>query len=147
MKAKNFVVALLLGLAVCSCQKQETRLIHDMDKLSDQIEYRSDSFTDEDWDDVLDHYEDLHERALKLDFSQEQLKELGRAEGRLTTLLVQKGAKAIGSNIRSILKGEKSFLQGLKEGLGESADELKKELEEGLNELGEGLDELGEFDF
>jgi len=140
MKAKNFVVVLLLGLAVCSCQKQETRLIHDMDKLADQIEYRSDSFTEEDWDDVLDRYEDLHERALKLDFSQEQLKELGRAEGRLSSLLVKKGAKALGGSIRSILKGEKSFFEGLMDGLGESADELKKELEE-------GLDELGDFDF
>ena len=94
MKRHLYLLVISILLCVlCSCQSKEEQVISGLEKLAAQIEQRADSFTDKDWEGIMTKYEELHEQALECDFSQEQLTELGRVEGKLTTIFAKEGSQ------------------------------------------------------
>lgn len=120
MKKHFFLLVISILLCVfCSCQSKEERVISGLEKLAAQIDKRADSFTDKDWEDVMTKYEELHKQALECDFTQEQLKELGRVEGRLTTIFAKEGTKKIGRDIKDLIDGGKAVIDGFLQGVDE----------------------------
>lgn len=120
MKKNLYLLVFSTLLCVlCSCQSKEERVISGLEKLAAQIDKRADSFTDKDWEDAMIKYEELHRQALECDFTQEQLKELGRVEGRLTTIFAKEGTKKIGRNIKDLIDGGKAVIDGFLQGIDE----------------------------
>ena len=122
MKTKLFffIAALsLLAITLSSCQTKEERVISKMEALAERVEKNADTFDSEDWDAVFKEYAQLQEEATKCDFSHEQIKELGRIEGRLAAVLTAERAKSLGRDFGNILKSGKEFVDGFMEGLKE----------------------------
>jgi len=120
MKRHLYLLVISILLCVlCSCQSKEEQVISGLEKLAAQIEQRADSFTDKDWEGIMAKYEELHEQALECDFTQEQLKELGRVEGKLTTIFAKEGSKKIGRDIKNIINGGKAVIDGFLQGVDE----------------------------
>ena len=116
-KVLLFFGFLLFAFMLTSCQSKEERVLSNLEKLSMRIESNSQSFDDEDWDAVFVEYEQLHEEAMQCDFTQEQIKELGRVEGKLAAKLTKERAKSLGRDVRNLLETGKNYFDGFMEGL------------------------------
>ena len=114
------VMALCLFVAfMSSCQSKEEQVISKINKLADYVERNADSFSDEDWDKALADFSDLQEQAAECHFSNQQLKEFAKAEGRLTAVFTKKGANKLGDELQNLLEDSKEIFNGLLEGLSE----------------------------
>ena len=116
------VVSTLLCV-LCSCQSKEEQVISGLEKLATQIDQRADSFTDKDWESIMAKYEELHEQSMECDFTKDQLKELGRVEGKLTTIFAKEGSKKIGRDIKKFIDGGKAVIDGFLQGVDEVVNE------------------------
>ena len=118
-KVLSFLIILFTAYVLTSCQTKEERVISNMEKLAELIESDGESFNNEDWNDVFVEYEQLQEEATQCEFTQEQIKELGRVEGRLAAKLTKERAKNLGRDFKNLLESGKGFVEGFVEGLKE----------------------------
>ncbi len=122
-------------LCLTSCQSQEEKVINKLNNLSERIEKNCDSYNADDWEKVVEEWSAIHESLADCDFTTEQLKEISIAEGKLSSIILSKGAKAAGNGIINAISNFGSFANGLKEGL-ENIDNEKE-----LEEIGEGIED------
>ena len=124
MKAFKYLLGLcLMAFVMSSCQSKEERVIKALESLSQQVEQRADQFTEKDWENVIAKFEKIHEDALDCDFSEEQFKELGRLEGKLTATIAKESSKKLGRKVQDLINKGKSALEGFIEGLGQDSDD------------------------
>lgn len=124
MKAFKYLLGLcLMVFVMSSCQSKEERVIKALESLSQQVEQRADQFTEKDWENVIAKFEKIHEDALDCNFSEEQFKELGRLEGKLTATIAKESSKKLGRKVQDLINKGKSALEGFIEGLGQDSDD------------------------
>lgn len=119
MKTKVLFVLGILFMAstLTSCQTKEERLIGKMESLAERVDKNAETYDSEDWEAVLKEYAQLQEEAVKCDFTQEQYKELGRIEAKLTSVLTSEGAKSFGREFDNLLQNGKNFIDGFMQGI------------------------------
>ena len=124
MKSLKYLLGLcLLAFIMLSCQTKEERVIKSLESLCMQVEQRADQFTEKDWENVITKFEKIHSDALDCDFTEEQLKEFGRYEGKLSAAIAKEGSKNFGRKLQELINKGKSVIEGFIEGFGESTDE------------------------
>ena len=124
MKSLKYLLGLcLLAFIMSSCQSKEERVIKSLESLCMQVEQRADQFTEKDWENVITKFEKIHSDALDCDFTEEQLKEFGRYEGKLSAVIAKEGSKNFGRKLQELINKGKSVIEGFIEGFGESTDE------------------------
>ena len=162
MKRKTFfIAAILFGLLfLSSCKSREEQVINQLDDLSERVEKNSKKFDSDDWKNAIAEFEQIHNEMADCDFTKEELREIGRKEGKLAVILAKEGAKKVGSHLQEFMESIGSFSEGLKEGiesefnekdfeklsnemekLGGNLDKMSGDLEKELNNLMEGLSE------
>ncbi len=121
MKTKVLFVLAILFMAstLTSCQTKEERIIGKMESLAERVDKNAETYDSEDWEAVLKEYAQLQEEAVKCDFTQEQYKELGRIEAKLTSVLTSEGAKSFGREFDNLLQNGKNFIDGFMQGITE----------------------------
>ena len=126
------LLPLLLASILCftSCY-YSTDPISRLRSLCESIETDGSNFSKDDWEGVIAEYEDIQQELANSEFSQEELKEIGRLEARF---YVKAGSKLGGAYMR----GVKSEIEGIIEEL-DNTDFEQIMKEEGLDELFEGL--------
>lgn len=117
-----FVIEILLCLTSCS-----TDPISRLRSLCETIEESGSNFNDKDWESVMIEYDNIMKDIAEENFTQEELKEIGRLEARF---FVKAGSKLGGTYARSI----KSELEGISEELN-NTDIEQVIKDEGLEEL------------
>jgi hypothetical protein len=124
MKKKSITIMGILIFALflfSSCQTKEERVINKFKDLAERVDKNSDTFSDQDWEEVLDEYEALNDEAMDCEFTNEQLREFGRVDGLLTGVITREGSKKLGRDLgRYINEGKqvmKGFLEGFSEGI------------------------------
>lgn len=122
-KALSFLAILLMVITLTSCQTQEEQVLGKMENLAERVEKNADNFDNEEWEAVFKEYAQLQEEATKCEFSQEQFKELGRIEAKLTATLTTERAKSYGRDFGNILNSGKDLVDGFIEGLSDAAKE------------------------
>ena len=137
MRINLTALFILLSLLLTSCQSQEESVITRIEKLSVRIDKEGKNFTTEDWEDALDDLAEIHEDIQDCDFTTEQLKELGKVEGRLSAIIAKEASKAVGHSLSDIIKNFGSFASGFKEGLEENVSE--EDFVEPANEISDAL--------
>ncbi len=107
-----FLLCLFVSLcALTYCQTKEERVIKDLEELSDQLEVNKETTTDICWKEVFAKYKQIHKEAKECEFSQEQLREFGRAEGKLTTILTKEGARKMSKKIKGFARNGKYVIK------------------------------------
>lgn len=144
------VLCLSMGfmLFLNSCKPHEERVINRLDNLSEKVEKNGSKWNADQWADALEELEDIHYDMEDCEFTPEQLRTLGRVEGRLTVIIMTEGAKKLGDKFLSFMEGAGAFMKGYQEGV-ESIQEysegefekfetlLNQDLEDTRNELDE----------
>ena len=141
MKKSLITISLLLAvIAFSSCQSHEDRVVSRIEKLSARIDSDGKNFTSEDWEEALEELEEIHDDMGDCEFTKEQLREVGCADGKLTIVITKQAAKAMGRDVGALMKSLGSYAKGFKEGAESEYDEnefndIGKELEDGLKEV------------
>lgn len=115
-----FILSFLFLMTMSSCQSKEERVISKMESLAERIEKNAETYDTEDWEAVLQEYQQLQTEAADCDFSSEQLRELGHVEGKLAATMTRESAKSFGRSIGDALQNSGQVIQGVLEGLSES---------------------------
>ena len=124
MKRIIITVAITL-VSICvlsSCKPKEERVIDRINNLSEKIEKHGESWDADDWADALEELQDIHADIEECDFTKEQLRKLGKVEGKLMGVIATEGAKSLQSTTESFFESAGSYIQGFKKGLQESFD-------------------------
>lgn len=119
MKIKSisiFGIFLFALFLFSSCQTKEERVINKFESLAKHIDKNSESFSDEDWEEILVEYKALHEEALECEFTSEQLRDFGRVDGLLTAVITREGSKKLGRDFGRYMNEGKQVIKGFIEG-------------------------------
>ena len=142
MKVK-FIITALVTSALCltSCKSREEKVINKLDNLSERIERNGSKFDAEDWEEAIEDFADIHEEMQDCEFTKEQLRELGKREGKVSAIIAKEGSKALGREFKNFLGNFGAFAKGFKEGAEENVSE------EDFNEVGNDISNaLQEFE-
>jgi hypothetical protein len=122
---QSLTIAVLAAifLSFSSCKSNEEKVISKIERLSERIDKNGHKFTAEDWIEAFEDLEDIHEEMEYCEFTREELKKVGRADGRLTAIILKEGAKSLSRDVSFILKNFSSYFKGFQEGAQESFDE------------------------
>ena len=116
------VCLLVAFMSSCQTQTQEQKVISKMKALSERVENNKETYSDAEWDKVINEYDALQQQAKECEFSKEQLKDLAKVEAELTAAIAKQGAKRVGSDIKDAIDEGKEMLNGvidgIKEGIG-----------------------------
>lgn len=143
MKKKSIAVlgVFIFALFLCSsCKSKEEKVISKLESLSERIDKNGQNFDAEDWEEAFEDLEDIHEDMGDCEFTKEQLREVGRADGRLTTIIAKEGAKSLGREASSLLKSISSYAKGFQKGTQENVNEedfndVEEELKSTLKDI------------
>ena len=116
------VCLLVAFMSSCQTQTQEQKVISKMQALAERVENNKETYSDAEWDKVINEFNALQQQAKECEFSKEQLKDLAKVEAELTAAIAKQGAKRVGSDIKDAIGEGKEMLDGvidgIKEGLG-----------------------------
>ena len=120
---KHAIPVLVIALALTSCTSREQKVINGVKELNERVEKHGAEFSEEQWGQVIDDYDALHEESKRCDFTQSQLSELENAEEALNLSIAKKSPKEFGREVGKIIKhGAKmvnDFIEGVKDGMSE----------------------------
>ena len=106
MKTKPIIQALLiaiLSLVLTACNKQE-QAIDDLRSFSEQLKEESAEYTQEDWQQAGEQYQQIVEEINQYEFTDEQLKEIGRLQAVCIKQMSKGAMKLLRQNMNSISK-------------------------------------------
>ena len=129
MKKKTITIFCIFIFALflfSSCQTKEERVINKFKDLAERVDKNSDTFSDQDWEEVLDEYEALNDEAMDCEFTNEQLREFGRVDGLLTGVITREGSKKLGRDLGRYLNEGKEVMKGFIEGFSEGISSEKE---------------------
>lgn len=140
IKKIHLFALVFAALFVSSCQSQEEKAIDKLDTLVERVEKNGNDYSADDWKAVVKDLEAINKEMENYDYSKEELKEIGRKEGRIMVMMTHEAAKYLKNNYQSILEGVGSFAKGIKEEVESELDEEKMEqigddIEKGLNNI------------
>lgn len=120
---KVLTVCLLVAfMSSCQTQTQEQKVISKMQALAERVENNKETYSDAEWDKVINEFNALQQQAKECEFSKEQVKDLAEVEAELTAAIAKQGAKRVGSDIKDAIDEGKEMLNGvingIKEGIG-----------------------------
>lgn len=135
-------IAVVALFVLTSCQSYEKRVINKLNNLSERIEKNGKDFDADDWEEAVEELADIHEDMKDCEFTKEELKELGRKEGKLAATIAKEGTKALGKGVADYLGGLGSFAKGFKEGAEDNFSEedikdVSEEIESALKSIEE----------
>ena len=124
------VCLLVAFMSSCQTQTQEQKVISKMQALAERVENNKETYSDAEWDKVINEFNALQQQAKECEFSKEQLKDLAKVEAELTAAIAKQGAKRVGSDIKDAIDDGKEMLNGvidgIKEGLGGGEEATEK---------------------
>ena len=94
------------------------------------------------YDEALEELEEIHDDMGDCEFTKEQLKAVGRADGKLTIIITKQAAKAMGRDVGTLMKNISSYAKGFKEGAESAYDE--EEFKDIGNDIMNDLKEIEE---
>ena len=117
---KKITLLILTGIlfsAITSCQSKEESVISKLQAISEQIEEKGDTMTDEDGNKLEKKHDELMKIVETCTFTDEQEEQLYKIESKIATQSIKQKGKDIGKSIKNLLKNSKGIVEGIKEGL------------------------------
>ena len=113
------VVTFVMLLGMISCDSSQSA-IRDLEVLLNEIEANYQSYSEEDWENMSLSYSAIEEELAKHEYTDEELKEIGRMKGRCLGYLTKQSIKEIEKPLEDFGKelegGIEGFLEVLSNG-------------------------------
>ena len=113
------VVTFVMLLGMISCDSSQSA-IRDLEVLLNEIEANYQSYSEEDWENMSLSYSVIEEELAKHEYTDEELKEIGRMKGRCLGYLTKQSIKEIEKQLEDFGKelegGIEGFLEVLSNG-------------------------------
>lgn len=113
------VVTFVMLLGMISCDSSQSA-IRDLEVLLNEIETNYQSYSEEDWENMSLSYSAIEEELAKHEYTDEELKEIGRMKGRCLGYLTKQSIKEIEKQLEDFGKelegGIEGFLEVLSNG-------------------------------
>jgi len=121
---KKIWIALTMAgaLTFASCQSPQEEAIEKIKDLKAYVQENAADFTSEDWEDIAEQFADIKESLNDVEFSQEELQQLGEAEGELTKTLMKEGSKSVGKELKNAMENVESYFKGFTNGMSEDEE-------------------------
>lgn len=120
---------LLVTFIFPSCKPHEERVMDRLDNLAEKVQKNGAKWNADQWADALEELEDIHYDMEDCEFTPQQLRALGRVEGKLTVIIMTEGAKKLGKELVPFLEGAGAFMKGYSEGVESMSDYSEGEFE------------------
>lgn len=106
-------LAVVLGATflLSSCHDKEEP-IRELETLSADMSLHSADYTEEEWEEALQKYEELTDRLQDENLSAAQLQRLGKVKGEIAGYIAKQAAREAGSALRDALNEAAGFVDG-----------------------------------
>ncbi len=120
---KNIFICLtfVVFFSLTSCDSSQTA-INDLESLLHEIETNYQSYTEEDWENMSLSYSAIEEELAKHEYTDEELKEIGRLKGRCMGYLTKQSLKDLEKQIKDLTKELEGGIEGFLEVLSDDKD-------------------------
>jgi len=117
MKKHLFLLFLLLSATVLvACDPNQTAK-NDLAKLTERIETKSADWSAADWDDALLAYNEICQTIERYEYTDEELREIGRLKGKCSAMFLQHQVKQSIDDAKPILKELEGAVDGFLEAI------------------------------
>lgn len=107
-----FTFIMLLGFASCDSSQSAIR---NLEVLLNEIEENHQSYTKEEWEKVSLSYFAIEEELAKYEYSEEELKEIGRLKGKCMAYLTKQSLKDMEKQMKNLTKELEGSVKGFLE--------------------------------
>ena len=107
-------LAFILLMGITSCDSSQAA-IKDLEVLLNEIEENYQSYTDEDWEAMSLSYSAIEEELAKYEYTDEELKEIGRLKGKCMGYLTKQSLKNLEKQIKDLTKELEGGIEGFLE--------------------------------
>ena len=108
------VVTFVMLLGMISCDSSQSA-IRDLEVLLNEIEANYQSYSEEDWENMSLSYSAIEEELAKHEYTDEELKEIGRMKGRCLGYLTKQSIKEIEKKMEDFGKELEGGIEGFLE--------------------------------
>lgn len=109
---------MLSSLALVACNPGQTAL-SDLEKFTNRMEQKSESWSLADWDDAAQHYDEIIQTLSRYDYSDEELQRIGQLKGRCTAYFLKHYTNQAIDQIYNAGQELQGVLEGLNDALRE----------------------------
>ena len=106
---KLFLFLLISPLVFTSCETSQTP-VDELSSLLEKIDNNSENYSEEDWNNITNEFTEIEEELSKYEYTDEELKEIGRIKGQILAKMTKDGYKRQSSTFdysrRLMLPGE-----------------------------------------
>ena len=123
MKKYLFIcLTFALVFSFTSCDSSQSA-INDLETLLHEIETNYQSYTEEDWENMSMSYSAIEEELAKHEYTDEELKEIGRLKGKCMGYLTKQSIKDLEKQIKDLTKELEGGIEGFLEVLSNDNNE------------------------
>lgn len=115
-------VSFLMLFCLSSCDPSQSA-IKDLESLTNDIEANSQSYTEEDWQNVDNSFTAIETELSKHEYTDEELKEIGRLKGRYMALRAKQSVKDFEKQVKDISKEIEGGIEGFIDALSEDSEQ------------------------
>lgn len=111
---RKILITVIMLLCVVSCDSPQNA-IRDLESLLNEIEANYQYYSDEDWDYITMRYDAIEEKLSTYQFTDEELKEIGRMKGKCLGYMTQESINNLEEEIRIFSKELEGGIEGFLE--------------------------------
>lgn len=111
---KNFIIMAAFLLSFMACQNAETP-VNRLSSLANQIEENGENYTEQDWEDIAVEYEQIKEELSEYEYSDEELKEIGRLKGKISAMMAKEALRDFSRELENMGKQIEGGIDGFLE--------------------------------
>mgnify|MGYP003450679053 FL=1 len=120
MKKYLFIcLTFALVFSFTSCDSSQSA-INDLEVLLQEIETNYQTYTEEDWENMSLSYSAIEEELAKHEYTDEELKEIGRLKGKCMGYLTKQSIKDLEKQIKDLTKELEGGIEGFLEALSDA---------------------------
>jgi len=114
---RTLLIAIMAIMLLGSCKSKEEKVLDQLQSMTENIQNNGDNFTSEDWEKLYQDYSALHNKILNdgYDFTDEQMRELGRLEGKLGKAFAKQSMSDFGKAAEEFIRKGTEFIKGITE--------------------------------